>query len=104
MGPIILTYGSDYFMNLIQLMFIGHIADDDDSTLLAGAALGISYCNVTGFSVVLGLLSALDTLISQAYGAKNNHLIGRAIHQSIIVLFFVCFLAIMPLWIVSLFF
>ena len=99
MIPIVLTYGSDYFINILQLLFIGNIAKDD-STLLAGAALGISFCNVTGFSVILGLLSALDTLISQAHGANNNQLIGRAIHQSLIVLFAICSFIIIPLWMV----
>lgn len=91
-----LTYGSDFIMWFIQLIFVGRIGD----VAIAGTALGASFCNVTGYSIIIGLLSALDTLLSQAYGAKKPKDIGIAIYQglivSIIVSIFIC-----PIWIVS---
>lgn len=93
--PIVITYGSDYMVTIIQLVFVGHLG----SLELAGAALGSSFCNVTGFSVCLGLLSALDTLTAQAYGAKKLGKVGEAVQQSIIVLTLVSLL-VLPLWLV----
>ena len=97
--PIIITYGSDYLVTIIQLIFVGHLG----SVELAGAALGSSFCNVTGFSVCLGLLSALDTLTAQAFGANKLGKVGEAVQQSIIVLTIVTLL-VLPLWMVKILF
>lgn len=95
--PILLAYGSDLITWLIQLIFVGRLGD----VAIAGTALGTSFCNVTGFSILLGLLSAQDTLISQAYGAKKPKDIGIATYQGAIVLTIVS-IFICPIWIVSL--
>jgi len=91
--PVMLTYGSDYLVTIIQLIFVGHLG----SVEMAGAALGTSFCNVTGFSVALGLLSALDTLTAQAYGAKKLDRVGAAVQQSVVALALVSVL-VLPLW------
>ena len=47
----------------------GHVGDGEEE--LAAAALAITFTNVTGLSVGIGLLCAIDTLCSQAYGART---------------------------------
>jgi len=48
----------------------GHVGDGEVE--LAAAALAITFTNVTGLSVGIGLLCAIDTLCSQAYGARTR--------------------------------
>jgi Na+-driven multidrug efflux pump len=52
------------------------ISRQGDATLIAGLGLGFYYTNVFCFSIVFGMASALDTLVSQAFGAKNLVLCG----------------------------
>lgn len=62
----------------------------------SGSAVGIGslYINATGFYLGLGLLGGVDTLCSQAYGAKSFYLMGLYVNISRIVLIgffiFVC--------------
>jgi len=67
---------------------------------MAGAALAASYCNVTGYSVIIGLLSAMDTLTSQAYGANKPRQIGVTVQQSVVVVILYSIL-VLPLWVFS---
>ena len=46
----------------------------------------IRMCNVTGFSLAFGLCSALDTLVSQAYGAKLYRLMGLHSQRAIVII------------------
>nr|XP_027189886.1 protein DETOXIFICATION 16-like [Cicer arietinum] len=71
-GPMILVC---VFQNLqmTTLIFVGHL---NQELLLAGASLALSIINVTGFNVLMGMSSALDTFCGQAYGAKQYHMVG----------------------------
>ncbi|KAJ7374954.1 hypothetical protein OS493_005314 [Desmophyllum pertusum] len=51
----------------IHLVFVGRIGEVE----LAAGTLAISFINVTGPSLYVGLGSAVETLGSQAFGAKN---------------------------------
>lgn len=53
---------------------------------LAAGTLGISFYNVFGFSIAIGLCSALDTLCSQAYGANNFRMVGIVLQRGICIL------------------
>ncbi|KAJ3110741.1 hypothetical protein HDU96_006301 [Phlyctochytrium bullatum] len=59
---------------------------------LASMALCTLFCNVTGFSIGIGMASALDTLCSQAYGEAlkgklHKHELGRHLQRGLLVLF-----------------
>ena len=41
---------------------------------------------MTGNAVLMGLLSALDTLASQAWGAGNKKQVGRLLQKSILIM------------------
>eukprot|EP00842_Homolaphlyctis_polyrhiza_P006686 jgi/Hompol1/7018/HPOL_000283-RA len=44
------------------------------------------FCNVTGFSLGIGMASAMDTLCSQAYtGSSDKHALGKHLQRGIMV-------------------
>eukprot|EP00039_Didymoeca_costata_P021418 m.344460 g.344460 ORF g.344460 m.344460 type:complete len:496 (+) comp24489_c0_seq1:144-1631(+) len=53
-------------MNLTDVIFVGHI----DKDALAAAAVGNAFYNLVMYPT-MGVLTALDTLTSNAYGARN---------------------------------
>ncbi|KAK7314620.1 hypothetical protein VNO77_33147 [Canavalia gladiata] len=71
-GPMICVSVFQYSLQIISLMFVGHL----DELLLAGASMATSFVNVTGFNLLLGLSSTLDTFCGQAYGAQQYHMVG----------------------------
>ncbi|XP_057810712.1 protein DETOXIFICATION 16-like [Salvia miltiorrhiza] len=61
-----------YCLQVISLMFVGHLGE----LQLSSASMATSFAAVTGFSVLLGMGSALETLCGQAYGAKQYQMLG----------------------------
>ena len=53
---------------LVNTYYIGHV---NDPVLLAGVGMGNMLINVLCFAIVQGLNGALETLVSQAYGAEK---------------------------------
>lgn len=94
-APLFFAYGADYVNDFIQLMFIGHIGD----TEIAAASLASSYCKVTGLTVIMGLLSAVDTLVSQSYGAKKYNQIADTCYNAIFIIIATALL-LLPIWMV----
>lgn len=54
-------------------------------------------CNISGYSIGFGMLSALDTLISQAYGAKEYRQMGLFSQRAMAILTLCC-IPIIFLW------
>ncbi|KAF7828357.1 protein DETOXIFICATION 56 [Senna tora] len=53
---------------------------------LAGGALGFTFANVTGFSVLNGLSGAMEPICGQAYGAKNFRLLHKTLLMTTLLL------------------
>ncbi|EGG24110.1 hypothetical protein DFA_06249 [Cavenderia fasciculata] len=66
--------------NFVNLTVIGHVGKNE----LAAVALGNTWQIATS-AFTLGGLSAMDTLISQAYGAKQFQLIGITVQRAFII-------------------
>nr|XP_017217561.1 PREDICTED: protein DETOXIFICATION 14-like isoform X2 [Daucus carota subsp. sativus] len=92
--PMVVTTVSQYMLRVISVMMIGHLGE----LSLSGAAIATSLTNVTGFSLLLGMASALETLCGQAYGARRYQLMGSYTYGAIISLLLVC-IPISILWI-----
>ncbi|KAL1810075.1 hypothetical protein ACET3Z_027065 [Daucus carota] len=92
--PMIVTTVSQNMVRVISMMMIGHLGE----LSLSGAAIATSLTNVTGFSLLFGMASALETLCGQAYGARQYHMIGTYTYGAIISLLLVC-VPISILWI-----
>ncbi|KAF3790232.1 DETOXIFICATION 56 protein [Nymphaea thermarum] len=53
---------------------------------LAGGALALTFANVTGFSVLAGLASAMEPICGQAFGAKNFKLLHKTLFMAFVLL------------------
>lgn len=82
-GPLLAVSLLQFLLQLISLMFAGHLGE----LPLAGASMAASFANVTGYSLLLGMGTAMDTLCGQAYGAKQYHKLGIHMQRAMLVLF-----------------
>ncbi|XP_074316586.1 protein DETOXIFICATION 16-like [Silene latifolia] len=81
-GPLISVNLLIFCLQLISIMFVGHL----DELSLSGACMATSFSSVTGFSLLMGMASALDTFCGQSYGAKRYDRLGIHLQRAIIVL------------------
>ncbi|KAG5144592.1 hypothetical protein JHK84_030135 [Glycine max] len=77
----------------ITTAFLGRLGE----LSLAGGALGFTFANVTGFSVLNGLCGAMEPICGQAHGAKNFRLLHKTLLMTISLLLLVS-LPITFLW------
>ncbi|KAG8055827.1 hypothetical protein GUJ93_ZPchr0001g29443 [Zizania palustris] len=78
---------SQYAVQVSSNMMVGHLPG---VLPLSSAAIATSLASVTGFSLLIGMASALETLCGQAYGAKQYHTLGVYTYRAIVTLLVVC--------------
>ncbi|XP_023156032.1 putative MATE efflux family protein isoform X2 [Zea mays] len=83
-APLVACSLLQYCLQVVSVMFAGHLGE----LSLSGASVAASFANVTGFSVLLGMGSALDTFCGQSYGARQYDMLGTHTQRAIIVLMF----------------
>lgn len=66
----------------ISTAFLGRLGN----LSLAGGALGFTFANVTGFSLLSGLCGAMEPTCGQAFGAKNFRLLHRTLSMATLLL------------------
>jgi multidrug resistance protein, MATE family len=66
--PIVLQNMLQYSLVIISTAFVGHLGDP---TIMSGAVLAGSFFNVTGYTVMIGLAGAMDTLCGQVRSAAS---------------------------------
>ena len=81
--PVYLTALCTQTLSIITLIFAGHIGDG--STELAAVSLCQVFVDVTGYYLHFAIASALDTLASQAFGAKRFRQIGVVFQRSVLI-------------------
>ena len=85
--PLIVTSTLNYLSKLSTILIIGHLSPD----LLAAAALAVMFSNVFGFSILVGLSSALDTLATQGMTASRDpKYLGVLLQRGVIIATFLC--------------
>ncbi|KAI9034178.1 mate-domain-containing protein [Hyaloraphidium curvatum] len=62
-APISGAYLISMASQFTSMFYLGHLG----ATELAAAAMAIMYCNVTGYSIIIGLATSLDTLCAQTF-------------------------------------
>ncbi|GMH20314.1 hypothetical protein Nepgr_022155 [Nepenthes gracilis] len=93
-GPMVAVVLSQYMLTVISTMMVGHLGE----LSLSSAAIAISLAGVSGFSFLLGMASALETLSGQAYGAQQYQKLGTQTYTAILCLILVS-IPISALWI-----
>jgi MATE family multidrug resistance protein len=78
--PVLVAEFARLFMIVTDTLFVGHIGAKE----LAAASIAGSW-GWFSFTIPIGLIFALDTLVSQAFGAKNWRLIGSSFQTSLLI-------------------
>ncbi|RKP06353.1 mate-domain-containing protein [Thamnocephalis sphaerospora] len=82
-SPIVLAFLLQKSIDITSVFSLGHLGAQE----LAASALGTMFIAMTGWSVMLGMVTALDTLGSQAYTASPNpHMLGVYMQRTVLVL------------------
>ncbi|KAG0780478.1 hypothetical protein G6F21_012114 [Rhizopus arrhizus] len=82
--PLVITFLMGVGNRVWDVWFLGNIG----SKALAVTSLGHLFTTVAGLSIGSGILSAIDTLVAQAYtGARYPHTIGIIFQRGLIVMF-----------------
>ncbi|BHF64833.1 hypothetical protein SprV_0200784000 [Sparganum proliferum] len=92
--PIMLTTFVDYLTAPLSLAFCGHMG----KVQLASAGLAISIFHTAGLSMVVGLLTAAETLFAQTFGGENKFRLGVQLQKTCFIIIVCC----MPCWAVHL--
>ena len=82
--PIALGFLLGTLLLSTSLIFCGHYPKDT-ALVLEGAGVGFSILNLTGFLVMNGMGSAMDTLAAQAYGAGSYKKVGVYLQRGLII-------------------
>ncbi|XP_056685217.1 protein DETOXIFICATION 14 isoform X2 [Spinacia oleracea] len=78
-GPMVAVLVSQYLLQVVTLMMVGHLG----ALYLSSTALAVSLAAATGFSVLLGMASALETISGQSYGAQQYSKLGTQTYTAI---------------------
>ncbi|KAG2306809.1 hypothetical protein Bca52824_026557 [Brassica carinata] len=84
-GPMVAVNSSAYFIQ-VSIMMVGHLGE----LSLSSTAIAVSFCSITGFSLVFILSSGLETLCGQANGANKFEKLGVHTYTGIFSLLLVC--------------
>ena len=68
---------------MINIIVIGHLNDEN---LMAGIGMGAMIMNMVGNAVMVGLNGAVETLVSQSYGADNLRQCGVYLNRGRLVI------------------
>lgn len=85
-APMVAVTVSQYLLQVVSMMMVGHIG----KLAFSGVAIATSFAEVTGFSVLIGMAGALETLCGQTYGAEDFKKLGNYTCCAIISLMLVC--------------
>ncbi|KAJ7591071.1 mate-domain-containing protein [Mycena floridula] len=80
--PVFITHLLEYSLITASVVSIGHM----NVTALAAVTLGSMTASISGFSIIQGLSSALDTVLPSAWTSKQPALVGLWTHRMVVVM------------------
>ncbi|KAL7171071.1 hypothetical protein ACSBR2_035851 [Camellia fascicularis] len=78
-APMVVVTLSQYLLQVVSTMMVGHLGE----LSLSSSAIAVSLAGVSGFSLLLGMACALETLCGQAYGAQQYQKLGTQTYTAI---------------------
>lgn len=81
-APLVVTFLLQYSLVVASILSVGHLG----KTELAAVSLATMTASITGFALIQGLATCLDTLCSQAYGAGNFHMVGLYFQKCVLMI------------------
>lgn len=86
-APVIAAFFLSIIGNFVLMIFAGHSPSKNPplAVVFAGVALSNIYCNVTYRSIIIGMTGAVETLGSQANGARDYRQVGLTLQRSIFI-------------------
>eukprot|EP01084_Bolivina_argentea_P112282 200266_1 len=78
--PLVVSSASAYSGRLLTTIFTGRYLTTDE---FDAAALGFTMTNITGYSMIIAMVSPMDSLCTQAYGANNWKLFALTIYRAL---------------------
>lgn len=85
--PLIITFILQYSLTVASVFSVGHLG----KTELSAVSLAVMTANITGFAMIQGLATSLDTLCAQAYGAGCYHQVGQYFQKGILMIMVIFF-------------
>ena len=73
---------------MVSLSFCGHLGPKEYSA----ATLATTFVNIAGFSIIIGLCTASETLFPQLFGSNKKKQIGLVLQKGLIISFLACLL------------
>jgi len=80
--------------SMATVIFIGQYTSPE---YIGAAVLSNMLCNITGYSLAYGMIGSLDTLVAQAYGAKQYKFMGLITQRAMAILT-IAVIPVMFLW------
>ncbi|GAB5353102.1 hypothetical protein AAMO2058_000009500 [Amorphochlora amoebiformis] len=93
--PNVLQSLTGYLMNVSSMIILGHLAGPRE---LAGASMGSVVGGILGLTVLMGLSEAIDTLCSQAFGARHYKDMGQIMQRGLTLLMIFASLISIVFW------
>ncbi|CAM6050639.1 unnamed protein product [Sphagnum compactum] len=92
-GPMVCTNLLQYSITIVAIIYVGHLGELE----LSSASIATSFASVTGYTLLLGMGSGLETLCGQAYGAHQYESVGVYLQAAIFCMLLVC-IPVAVLW------
>lgn len=70
--PLIITFLLQYSLTVASVFSVGRLGSDE----LAAVSLSSMTANISGYAIIQGISTCLDTLCAQAYGRKDYNAVG----------------------------
>ncbi|KAA8495378.1 Multidrug and toxin extrusion protein 2 [Porphyridium purpureum] len=98
--PFVLSQLAVGLMSTVTMLFVGRF----DVDRVGGVALALSWMNLTGYSLIYGLASALDSLCAMSFGAGDLRKMTAFLQRGLLIGAMVCFPVAAAWWVSDFFF